>query len=107
MRERSLLVRPGQAEDVLGEVIQHHLLRDRGDLEQPGLAPVALDVILLRVAVAAVGLQGRVGGLEAGLGGQELGQVGLLARGQAVVDAPGRLPDGEFGRAEAGVRLGS
>jgi 5-methylcytosine-specific restriction endonuclease McrA len=30
---RLLLVRPGQAEDVLGQVVQDHLLRDRGDLE--------------------------------------------------------------------------
>src|SRR5580704_235344 len=100
------LVRPGQAEHVLGEVVEHHLLRDRGDAHQPRFAPVALDVVLLRVAEPAVGLEGSVGGLETGLGGEELGQISLLPRGQAVVDAPGRLPDGEFGRAEPCVRLG-
>src|SRR5438876_2427776 len=94
------LVRPGQAEDVLGEVVEDHLLRDRGDAHQPGLAPVALDVVLAGVAEPAVGLHGRVGGGEAGLGGKELGQVGLLPRGQVVVDSPGRLADGEFGRGE-------
>src|SRR6266581_5027742 len=31
------LVRPGQAEDVLGEVVEDHLLRDRGDAHQPRL----------------------------------------------------------------------
>src|SRR5580704_13811726 len=101
-----LLIRPGQAEHVLGEVVEDHLLRDRGDAHQPRLAPVALDVVLLRVSEPAVGLQRRVGGLEAGLGGEELGQVGLLPRGQAVVDAPGRLPDDEFGSAEPRVCLG-
>src|SRR5947207_12314089 len=41
----SALVRPGQAEDVLGEVVEDHFLRDRGDPHEPGFTPVALDVV--------------------------------------------------------------
>src|SRR5438105_1515490 len=55
------LVRPGQAEDVLGKVVEDHLLRDWGDPHEPGFAPVALDEVLAGVAEPAVGLHGRVG----------------------------------------------
>jgi aromatic ring hydroxylase len=46
----------GEPEDVLREVVEHHLLGDRRDLVETHLAPEPLDVELLRVAVAAVGL---------------------------------------------------
>ncbi len=45
-----------------------------------------------------MGLHGRVGGGEPGLGGQELGQVRLFPGRQALVDPPGRMADGELGR---------
>src|SRR5205809_6045692 len=60
------LVRPGQAEDVFGEVVEDHLLRDRGDPHEPGFAPGALDVVLAGGAEPAVGLHGRVGRGETG-----------------------------------------
>src|SRR5882672_2622478 len=41
----------GQPEDVLREIVQNHLLRDRRDLVEADLAPEPLDVELLRVAV--------------------------------------------------------
>ena len=72
-------VRAGQPEDVLGDVGEDQLLADRGDALQAGLAEVALDVVLGGVAEPAVGLHGPVGGEEAGLGGEVLGDVGLLA----------------------------
>src|SRR5256885_6619226 len=77
-----------QPQDVLGEVVQHHLLRDGRDLVEPDLAPEPLDVELLRVAVATVGLQRGVAGLEAGLGAQQLGDAGLGASLLAVAEVP-------------------
>src|SRR6267143_6673459 len=38
-----------QAQDVLGEVVENHLLGDRRDLVEPNLAPEPLDVELLGV----------------------------------------------------------
>src|SRR5919204_1278518 len=64
-----------QAQHVLADVVEGHLLRDRRDLVEPHLAPQPLDVELLGIAIAAVGLQRHVAGLEAGLGGQQLGGV--------------------------------
>ena len=93
----------GQAEDVLGDVGQDHLLADRGDAQQAGLAEVALDVVLGGVAEAAVGLHGAVGGEEPGLGGEVLGDVGLLAARQAGVDQrrPPRAPSASAARSLA------
>src|ERR1700733_944472 len=82
----AISVRPGQSEDVLGKVVEDHLLRHRGDAHQPGLTPVPLDVVLGGVAESAVGLQRRVRGGEASLGGQVLGCIRLLPAGQALVD---------------------
>src|SRR6202011_182868 len=62
-RDRS--IRPRHAEHVLAQEREDQVGRDRRDLHQPGLAPFALDVVLLGVTEAAVGLQrclGRVPG---------------------------------------------
>src|SRR4029434_9024866 len=77
----------GQSQHVLAVVVQGHLLGDGRDLVEPYLAPQPLDVELLGVAVAAVGLERDVAGLEAGLGRHELGDVGLRATRLAVVEA--------------------
>src|SRR6266403_1975581 len=53
-----------QAQDVLGEVVEDHLLRDGRALVEAHLAPEPLDVELLGVAEAAVGLQRDVARLE-------------------------------------------
>src|SRR2546423_1258470 len=66
-----------QAQNVLGEVVEDHLLRDGRDLVEAHLAPEPLDVELLGVAIAAVGLQRDVARLEPGLGAQQLGNIGL------------------------------
>ena len=60
-------VRTRQTQHVFGDVIGRHLLRDRRELHQTSLAPVALDLHLDRVAHPAKGLQRPVAGLEAGL----------------------------------------
>ena len=73
-------VAPRQPEHVLAEVVQDHLLADRGDPGQPGLTEVAGDVVLLGVAHAAVRLQRAVGRVETGVGAQVLGRVGLPRR---------------------------
>ena len=75
-------------------------------LEQPRLAEVARDVVLLGVAHAAVGLQRAVGGLEAGVGAQVLGRVGLAGAGLAVVVEPGGLAQHQLGGVEPGQRVG-
>jgi hypothetical protein len=49
-------IRPWQAEDVLGEIAQDEVGRDRRHLVEPGLAELALDVVFLGEAEAAMGL---------------------------------------------------
>src|SRR6058998_2367172 len=90
----------GQAQHVLGQVVENHLLRDRRDLVEPHLAPEPLDVEFLRVAVAAVGLQRDVARLEAGLGRHQLGRVRFGAARPAVVEEPRRLQAHQPGRLE-------
>src|SRR5262249_27540853 len=54
---RPTLIRPRHAEHMLGHEGEDQIGRDRGDLVQPGLAPLALDIVLLGIAEAAVGLE--------------------------------------------------
>src|SRR5262245_48022377 len=84
-------VTAGQAQHVLAQVVEHHLLGHRGDLVEADLAPQTLDVELLGVAVPTVRLYGHVTGLEAGVGSQQLGGVGLGPAGSPVIEQPGRL----------------
>src|SRR3989441_68940 len=91
-----------KAEHVLREVVEHHLLRHRRDLVKPDLAPEPLDVELLGVAVAAVGLQRHVAGLEAGLGRHQLRRVRLGAARPSIVEEPGRLQTHQLRRLELG-----
>src|SRR5262249_3278326 len=73
----SCSIRPRQAENMLGEVGQDQIGRDRRGLIEPRLAELALDVELLGKAEAAVGLQAHVGRRPGGIGGKELGHVGF------------------------------
>src|SRR2546426_12021314 len=91
-----------QPQDVLREVVEDHLLRDGRDLVEAHLAPEPLDVELLGVTVASVGLQRDVARLEAGLGAQQLGYVGLRAAGLAVVEEPRGLQTHRLRRLELG-----
>src|SRR3989441_12825314 len=81
-----------QAQHVLGQVVEHHLLGDRRDLVEPDLAPEPLDVELARVAVAAERLERRVARLEPGLRREELGGVRFGPARPSVVVEPGGLP---------------
>src|SRR5439155_1812860 len=92
----------GKTEHVLREVVEHHLLRDRRDLVEPDLAPEPLDVKFLRVAVAPVGLQRDVAGLEAGLGRHQLGGVRLGPARPPAVEEPGGLQAHQLRRLELG-----
>src|SRR6266581_6794106 len=94
----------GKPEHVLRDMVEDHLLRHRRDLVETHLAPEPLDVELLRVAVAAVGLQRDVARLEARLGRQELGRVRLGAAGPPAVEEPRRLQAHEPRRLELGPR---
>src|ERR1700731_581428 len=87
------LVRARQSENLLGQVGEDELVGDRGDALNARLAPVALDVVLAGVAVAAVELHGAVGRLEGPGRRQQLRLVGLLGTGHVVVVQPGRLAD--------------
>src|SRR2546429_8073561 len=91
-----------QAEDVLGEVVEHHLLRDRRDLVEADLAPEPLDVELLCVAGAAVSLERGVARLEARLRRQQLRRVRLGAARPALGEEPPRPPAHELGPPELG-----
>src|SRR5882724_2225339 len=90
----------GQPEHVLRDMVEDHLLRHRRDFVEAHLAPEPLDVELLRVAVAAVGLQRDVARFEARLGPQELGRVRLGAAGPPAVEEPRRLEAHEPRRLE-------
>src|SRR5215212_2477448 len=61
-------VRARQAEHVLGQIRQDQVRRDRRHLVETRFAELALDVVFLGEAVAAMGLEARIRGLERGVG---------------------------------------
>src|SRR4051794_17581988 len=62
-----------QPQDVLAEVGQDEVVGHRRGLVDAGLAQLALHVVAAQEAVAAMGVQARVGRLPRRLGGQQLG----------------------------------
>src|SRR5215203_4106870 len=86
-----------EAEDVFGDVGEDEVRGDRGDLVETRLAELALHVVLGVEAVAAEGLQGGVGRLPGGVGGQELRQIRLGAARLSPVEEGGRLLHHERG----------
>ena len=82
-RATARAARPGSRRQIPRQVLVVGLERAAADLEQLGVAPEPLDHVLAHVAVAAQHLDRRVGGALAGLGGEQLGGVGVdaLARG--------------------------
>ncbi len=62
-------IRTRQLQHVLAYHVEHHLLRDRSNLEHPALTKIALDVVLAHVTEAAQRLHGAVAGFEGSLGG--------------------------------------
>src|SRR6185503_3818866 len=89
-----------QTEHLLGDEAEDHLRRDRRDAPNQRLAQVALDVVLGGVAIAAVGHDRLLAGVEARLAGQILGRVRLGAAGLAGVVERGRLERHQPGRLE-------
>src|SRR5215210_1696213 len=88
---------PREAEDVFGDVREDEVRGDRGDLVETRLAELALHVVLGVEAVAAEGLQGGVGCLPGGVGGQELRQVRLGSARLSPIEQGGRLLHHERG----------
>src|SRR5262245_6882233 len=70
-------IRAGEAEDVFADVGHDQVVVDRGGLVEPGLAELALHVVLLGITVAAVSVDAGVAGVPGRLGRQVLGHVGL------------------------------
>src|SRR5215203_613990 len=93
-----------EAEDVFGDVREDEVRGDRGDLVQTRLAELALHVVLGVEAVATEGLQGGVGRLPGGVGGQELRQVRLGAARLSPVEERGGLAYHQRGSLD--VRVG-
>src|SRR5918998_5143026 len=102
----SMLERPRHAEDVLADVGEDQVRRDRRHLEEPGLPELALDVVLGVVGVAAEGLHRRVCGLPGGVGGQEQGHVRLGAAGLAPIEELRGVEAHQVGGLDAYVRPG-
>src|SRR5919107_3521180 len=99
----SILKRPRQAEHVFSYVREDKVGGDGRHLEEPGLAELALDVVLGVEAVAAEGLHRGVRGLPGGVGGQQQGHVGLGAAGLARVEQFGCSKAHEVGGLHAYV----
>src|SRR5260221_11937396 len=72
-------IRAGHAQDVLADISEDQIGRDRGSLVDPYLAPFALDVVLLGEGETTEGLEGRVGGGPGCFRGEEIGHVGVGA----------------------------
>src|SRR5436305_14645532 len=98
----AIRVSSGLGEHPVGD---HHLLDLAGalvDLGDAGVAEVALDVVLLGVAVAAVDLQRLVGDPLGHLGGEQLGLGGFEGVALLVLLGPRRLPGEQAGGVELG-----
>src|SRR6185295_53255 len=85
------LERPRQPENVLGEVGQDQVGRDRRDQVQARLPELALDVVLGGEAEATVRLQADVGRLPRRLGAEVLGHVGFRTTGFLLIEQRGGL----------------
>src|SRR3954470_14012175 len=88
---------PGQAEQVLRHIGEDQVGRDGCYLVQPGLAELALDVILVGKPEAAVELKAGVGGLPRGFRREVLGHVGLGSAGLVRIEATARVEAHQVG----------
>ena len=77
---------------------------DGRHLVEPGLAELALDVVLSVKAVAAEGLHSGVGRLPGSVGGEQQGHIGLCSAGFSPIKEGGGLLHHERGRLDARVR---
>src|SRR5882672_230413 len=69
-------IRLRQAEHLLGDETENELWADRGDARDQRLAQIALDVEFLGVAEAAMGHDGLLAGVEAGLSREIFRRIG-------------------------------
>ena len=92
------------AEHMLAKVAQDHVRADRRHLIQAGFAELAFDVVFLGEAEAAMRVDAGLAGRPAGLGGQHLAHIGLLAAGQPGIEARQALAHDRLGGAH--LRIG-
>src|SRR5262249_41585338 len=85
-----------------GEVVEHHLLTDWRDAEQPHFAPQSLDMKLARVAEAAKCLERGVARLKTGVGAEQLGGIGLRSAWLLMIEQPGGFVRQQLGRLQLG-----
>src|ERR1700710_472 len=94
----------------LQQLLADHNALDLGgalaDQEQGRIAVEALDLVLLRVAVAAVDAEALLDALLAGLRGEQLGHPGLEVGARAGVLHPRRLAGDEAGGLDLGRHVG-
>ena len=76
---------------MLSDVVQHHLLGNRRDSEQPRVAPESLDVALLGVAHAAKRLYRAIGGERRRVARHPLRHIGFAAVGLTTIVERGGL----------------
>jgi pyridine nucleotide-disulfide oxidoreductase len=95
--------RPRQPEYVLADVRQDQVRGDRRDLEQPGLAEFALDVVVAVEGIAAERLHRRVGRVPGGARSEQQRHVRLGPARLAGVEAPRRLEAHQVGRLDRDV----
>src|SRR5690606_33499934 len=102
------LVRLGQAQGLVGDVVENHLPAHRSDTRHARGGYQRAEPVLAGEAVSAEGVHGLVDGLHTGFGGRVLGHVGGLARAGVVtgVVEVGGLLHHQAGEFEFNVRLG-
>src|SRR4051794_34648657 len=93
-------------EELLADNHALDLARSLADQQQRRVAVEALDLVLLRVAVAAVDAEAFFDAVLAGLRSQELGHPGLEVEALAGVLHPRRFAGDEAGRLELGRHVG-
>jgi hypothetical protein len=96
-------IRPRHAEDVLADICEYQVGRDRGGLVEAGFAPFALDVVFLRESKTAIGGERRLGGVPGRLGGQQFGHVRVSAAFLAIVEQRCGAAADHVGRFELGI----
>src|SRR5438270_9998379 len=79
-----------KAQDVLTDVVEHHLVVDGRDAEQTDDGPDRGDVVLVAEGVATVALDGGIDGRHGRLRCEELGRVGVVPGVAALVEDPRR-----------------
>jgi hypothetical protein len=91
---------------VLAQIGEDEVGGDRRRLIDAGLAPLALHIVFLGEAEPAVRLHRRLGGVPGGLGGEQLGHVGIGAARLAGLEQRGGPARHHVGGLQLGVGAG-